>query len=292
MYLILDITTVNPGYPVNYRRSGASHGGSGGRVQGQTQRTAKAYGHIFEPETFGSSGGIGYHSTSYGGNGGGIIHLNVTGRLFVDGQITSDGAPGPELASGGGSGGSIWAFVNEIAGYGRIAADGGDGYQDNSNPGGGGGGGRVAIYYHINSTMSDFTYDTFGGAAGSANAEPGGSGTAFVYSIVNNHTTLILGNEGKECFTFENVIQDYNDLENDGCRSWIIPTSHTHAFAHAMGLQLSYHFSEIQIYGATHFAIETENVGDPLDLDFLYMIGDRTGTIHIGDQQVRVASLS
>ena len=153
-----DYGSVNPGYPVSYRRSGASHGGSGGRVwfNGQSLRTEKAYGHIFEPRVFGSTGGIGYHSTSYGGNGGGIIHMNVTGLLHVDGQITVDGAAATELSAGGGSGGSIWVFVHELAGYGRFAAEGGAGSHDGGNPGGGGGGGRIAIYYTVNSTMSDF----------------------------------------------------------------------------------------------------------------------------------------
>ena len=65
------------------------------------------------------------------------------------------------------------------------------------------------------------------------------------------------------------------------------PVAADHEFAQAEDLTLSYHFNEIQIYGHSHFAIEPENVGDFVDLDFLYMIGDRTGTIHIGDNQVR-----
>ena len=69
------------------------------------------------------------------------------------------------------------------------------------------------------------SYDTFGGAGGGTNAEPGGSGTAFVYHLGLNHTTLILGNDDKPCRTFENIIADYSDLTNDGCRTWIIQES-------------------------------------------------------------------
>ena len=82
LFYSLPDTTVNPGYPVSYRRSGASHGGTGGRVTGQTQRTMTSYGDLYEPKVFGSTGGIGYHSNSYGGNGGGIIWMNVTGWFW------------------------------------------------------------------------------------------------------------------------------------------------------------------------------------------------------------------
>ena len=144
-HIFSDLTTVNPGSP-SWPRVGASHGGSGGRVDGHSSNTAKAYGHIFEPQVFGSSGGTGYNSNSYGGNGGGIIHMNVSGVLYVDGEISVHGGAGTALGAGGGSGGSIWVLCNELAGYGRFAGEGGDGYVDGSNHGGGGGGGRIAIY--------------------------------------------------------------------------------------------------------------------------------------------------
>ena len=78
-----------------------------------------------------------------------------------------------------------------------------------------------------NSIFNSCSYDTFGGAAYGDDAEPGGSGTAFVYNMAVNHTTLILGNDDQECRTFENIIADYADLTNDGCRTWIIPESHS-----------------------------------------------------------------
>ena len=49
--------------------------------------------------------------------------------------------------AGGGSGGSIWIYTNVVKGYGRLTANGGDGYTHATNPGSGGGGGRIALYF-------------------------------------------------------------------------------------------------------------------------------------------------
>ena len=56
-----------------------------------------------------------------------------------------------------------------------------------------------------------------------------------------------------------------------------------HDFAHGMD---NYRFEELQIYGAAHFAILTEPHNKDSELFFLYMIGDRTGTVHLGENQV------
>ena len=49
----------------------------------------------------------------------------------------------------------------------------------------------------------------------------------------------------------------------------------------------NYRFEELQIYGDAHFAILTEPHNKDSELFFLYMIGDRTGTVHLGENQVR-----
>ena len=67
---------VNPGRPsVHY--SGAGHGGSGGQGYGQSHAGAPS-GDLYEPNLFGSCGGLGRYS-EIGGNGGGKIWINVTG---------------------------------------------------------------------------------------------------------------------------------------------------------------------------------------------------------------------
>lgn len=56
-----------------------------------------------------------------------------------------------------------------------------------------------------------------------------------------------------------------------------------HAFAHGRD---NYHFEEVQLDGHAHFAILTEPHDASAELFYLYMIGDRTGTVHLGANQV------
>ena len=78
-------------------------------------------------------------------------------------------------------------------------------------------------------------------------------------------------------------ISDYSDLSQDGCRAWILPESGGHHFANGTH---DYHFEELQIYGGAHLAILTDPINRPASLFFRYMIGDRTGMIHLGMNQV------
>jgi hypothetical protein len=80
----------------------------------------------------------------------------LIGDLHLDGQITANGEEGKAVYVGGGSGGSIWIYTNLIRGYGRIAADGGDGFTHGTYPAAGGGGGRVALYFQVHKHSSIF----------------------------------------------------------------------------------------------------------------------------------------
>ena len=51
-------------------------------------------------------------------------------------------------------------------------------------------------------------------------------------------------------------------------------------------LEGNFHFEEIQMGGDAHFAILTEPYNKETDIFFLNMIGDRTGTVHLGENQV------
>lgn len=63
--------------------------------------------------------------------------------------------------------------------------------------------------------------------------------------------------------------------------AWLLPSSGEHAFA---GNQ-SYNFEELQMYGGTHLAVRTEPYNRAASLFFRDMIGDRTCTIHIANNQ-------
>ena len=273
--------TVNPGMATT-ERGGAGHGGSGGRYHsaGNHYLAGSAYDDMYAPDKMGSSGGPGTDGKA-GGSGGGRLWFNITGTIDIDGIVSADGVSGIGTNSGGGSGGSIWMHCNTIKGYGKITANGGDG---SARYGSGGAGGRIAVYFQTNRTMSSFRYQTYGGSSGSDTfAENGGGGTVFIYNTLKDHQTLIIDNGGKKTFDKYKLISDYHDLTLDSCRTWIVPES---AYNDFTGKKFSFWFNELQIYGSAHFAIEPEHVDTEVDLHFLYMIGDRTGTVHIGNKQV------
>ena len=283
---------INPGHGIDSNgASGAGHGGSGGRgsLTRGTPKTGFAYGDMYEPYIFGSAGGKG-SSSSRGGNGGGMLWMNVTGLIDVDGLVSANGEDATSLTgSGGGSGGSIWMYCKTIKGYGRIAANGGAGSTNSGSPGGGGAGGRIAIYFEVNETSTYFVYEARGGAAlgcqlgreDLCKAEAGGPGTVFLYHMIHTHRTLLIHNGGQKPLV--SAIADYSDLSEDGCRAWILPQSANHDFA---GKGRDFHFEELQIYGGGHLALLTEPVGRNASLFFRHMIGDRTGTLHVSDKQV------
>ncbi|KAL8620480.1 hypothetical protein ACOMHN_056872 [Nucella lapillus] len=278
---------VNPGMPkvTASSGSGAGHGGSGGHGALDLDRGAGfAYGDLFEPTVFGSAGGRGVGGAG-GGRGGGMIWMNVTGAIYIDGEVSAHGAPAsPQSGGGGGSGGSIWMHCNLLKGYGRISANGGAGSSLTSDPGGGGAGGRVALYFRRNETFSSFRYTAYGGAAGNKRgAGNGGGGTVFIFHLLENHQTLIVDNDGLSPPSQEHVIRDYSRLSGDSCRTWILPQSGRHFFA---GGNWSYSFDELQIYGRAHLAFLVEPFPAPTHLYFRYMIGDRTGTVHLANQHV------
>ena len=276
---------VNPGAPdpISGIGGGAGHGGTGGKSQVTSRRAGFAYGDLFEPDKMGSSGGAGNSATS-AGSGGGLMKMNVTGTLFIDGVLSANGVKGTSKGSGGGSGGSVWITTSIIKGYGEIMANGGDGSDNVDEPGSGGAGGRVAVYFSVNQTRSYFRYQAYGGKTGHpTTAENGGAGTIFLYHLRNNHQTLIIDNDGKHPRDKYNIISDYRHLGYDSCRSWILPESGRRDFANG---SFKFNINELQIYGAAHLAVLPEPIGTPVDIYFLYMIGDRTGTMHVGAAQV------
>jgi hypothetical protein len=147
--------------------SGAGHGGYGGGTAG-----GAAYDEITQPAEPGSGGGSGAGFPDEGGAGGGVVQLNVSGLLTVDGIISANGDAATNLAGGGGSGGSIYLTCGGLAGGGGIAANGGSGQLPD---GGGGGGGMVAI--NARSNQFSGVLSAYGGPGYVA----GGAGTVYMF---------------------------------------------------------------------------------------------------------------
>lgn len=121
------------------------------------------YGDLYEFYIFGSVGGKGLFSF-WGGNGGGMLWMNVIGLIDIDGLVLVNGEDVILLfGSGGGSGGSIWMYCKKIKGYGRIVVNGGVGFFYSRVFGGGGVGGRIVIYFEVNEILIYFVYEVWGG---------------------------------------------------------------------------------------------------------------------------------
>ena len=175
------------GYSATSRSGGGGYGGYGAL---NTAGRGYAYGSIPSPVERGSGGGNGSGTSAapYGGSGGGIARVNITGTLTLDGTLSANGLAGARN-SGGGSGGSVWLTVGTLSGNGFISANGGAG--DLSSGSGGGGGGRVAIQCATNLFTGNVS--AYGGAGGVA----GGAGT--IYLKPNNQSIgqVIVDNGGQ-----------------------------------------------------------------------------------------------
>jgi len=140
------------------RGSGGGYGGMGGD-DSEGISGGETYGSITEPLDLGSGGAGG--SATWGGAGGGAIFLDVSGTLWIDGDITATGKN--VISYPGGSGGSIYIIANIIEGNGKITANGGYGGNNQSNNGGAGGGGRIAIYGDFSQYTGELS--AYGGSA-------------------------------------------------------------------------------------------------------------------------------
>ncbi len=150
--------------------SGAGYGGKGGSSQRGTNAPYNAGGPVYgvtnAPIQPGSAGGNGSTYGGTEGDGGGVVWLDVTGQLWVDGVLSATGGTGVAAAyGGGGSGGSIYLTTETLGGGGQLLAKGGAG---GSAGGGGGGGGRIAVYSSFSSDWTG-TYSVTNGLPGAGN---------------------------------------------------------------------------------------------------------------------------
>ncbi len=131
----------------SYAGTGGTHGGMGGYLRGGdgaifAERRKSPYDSATEPTQPGSGGNKCDNTDA--GCGGGVLRVEATGDVTVDGTIDMDGTM---LGSGnhwsGGAGGSVWITCSRILGSGLVSANGGDGNYYSC----GGGGGRIAVDY-------------------------------------------------------------------------------------------------------------------------------------------------
>jgi hypothetical protein len=164
---------------------GGGHGGYGG---GNPIGWGGAFDSIQNPQQPGGAGGSASGSSfpPFGGAGGGVLRITVTGSLSVDGEISADGRAG-EANSGGGAGGSVLLTAGTLTGSGIISANGGAG----NGAAGGGGGGRIAIYYDTNLFTGIIS------AYGGAGAVGGGAGTIYTRRTNEPIERLLVDNGGQ-----------------------------------------------------------------------------------------------
>lgn len=170
----------------NSAGGGGGHAGYGGMgIRTNLSRGGNYYGSVTQPRDPGSGGGG--NSTYPGGAGGGHVRLVVGGRLHLDGGILADGERPVSNLAGGGSGGSVWLTVGELAGNGSVSANGGSAYPPN---GGGGSGGRIAVDFNTNSFTGTMT--AFGGTG----FQNGAAGTIFTKTNSASIGQVVVDNGG------------------------------------------------------------------------------------------------
>ena len=103
-----------------------------------------------------------------------------------------------------------------------------------------------------------------------------------MYHLVHTHRTLLVDNNNRGPLRRD---INWSNLGDEGGRAWIMPDSGLHHFA---GKEHQFHFEELQIYSSAHVATWplASSVYRKVSLFFKYMIGDRTGFVHIGNRTV------
>ena len=160
----------------------ACNGGYGGTVAG-----GGYYGSLYYPQERGSRGGS-RGSNSPGGNGGGLIQLNIGVSLFIDGTLKANGGDG-RSGGAGGSAGSIRVTAAAFEGHGSLHAVGGAGSA-------GGSAGRISVnirgwnHFHGRHVAT-------GGKGADINSH-GGPGSVYLRDIryMREHTQLLLDGGG------------------------------------------------------------------------------------------------
>lgn len=153
--------------------AGGGHGGPGGagEVTDVVCPGGAVNDSMMTPIQPGSGASAQCAGCAQGNPGGGVVHIETTGTVTLDGDLSANGF-GSMGYAGGGAGGSVMIKAGVLAGSGNISADGGT--VTGNKYGGGGGGGRVALY------TDDFQFMGTVSAAGGDGNEVGGAGTIYL----------------------------------------------------------------------------------------------------------------
>lgn len=134
----------------NWRGSGGGFGGQGGwSIRRDIPQWGVAGGGLYGSTlnaAFPGSGGGCQRAFQQAGNGGGLIWIEASGNVALEGALRADGLLAMDGAgsAGAGSGGGIMVFCNRFTGGedALLSAKGGNGQTSGAGPGGGG---RIAI---------------------------------------------------------------------------------------------------------------------------------------------------
>jgi hypothetical protein len=178
-----------PGRSTVTGRAGAGYGGRGGDAW-QANQGGPIYGNTNAPAHPGSSGGSDDGDT--GGSGGGLVRIDATDRIQLDGTISANGGNGNH-DTGTGSGGGIYLQTRNIAGGGAITANGGS----TGGTSGGGGGGRIAVYFRADLFGGTNRVSALGGTgAGALNLASNGT-VVWVSTATNDLNLAVSGDPAR-----------------------------------------------------------------------------------------------
>ena len=188
-----------PGTAKGTGKNGGAHASSGGvGANSNVDDASTPYGTIYEPLTFGGSGGE-------GGAGGGYIDI-ATDELLLDGLLQASGAN--STTGGGGAGGSVFVKCDVLKGLGSMESKGGNVQASNA---GAGSGGHIAV-----SMKEDGFKGKYSAAGGSSPAAHGSGGPGSVYTLSsNNGEKLICDNENGQTDYYTTLDETKVDLTFD-----------------------------------------------------------------------------
>ena len=136
------------------------------------------------------------------------------------------------------------------------------------------------MYFKSNRTYSG-EFESFGGDARQT-AISGGPGTVFLYHLKHKHRSLLISNAGRSPLPAnQQVVNDFTDPSLIPGRAWLLPSVGNHS----LGGKQNYSFEEVQIYGGAHLMVLTTPQNSSASIFFQNMIGDRSGTIHVANNQ-------
>jgi hypothetical protein len=164
----------------------SGRGGSGGSLRGSK---SQPYGSMWRPDDYGSGGAGGYDANRPGGDGGGLIQLEISDIFILNGTISADGGNGTSGSNpgAGGAGGGIYINASTLKGDGRLHADGGGGRNDGDDEdSGGGSGGRIAVYFTEDSFSGMAQSNAHAGLKEGTSGEDGEPGTVVFVDIDDN----------------------------------------------------------------------------------------------------------